>query len=96
MTASQGTELLRAALIAGVAFGLSACANEVKLHPSALAPMMMGGPAVAAPTVVAAVTETSGDRDVTRKSMAAKVLTARALEIVTGLKPDPARLSEHD
>jgi hypothetical protein len=33
---------------------------------------------------------------ISRKSLASKVLTSRALEQVTGLSVDPARLSEHD
>lgn len=34
------------------------------------------------------------DRDPSRKTMASKVLSAIALERVTGRKPDPARLND--
>ncbi len=34
------------------------------------------------------------DRDPSKKTLASKVLSAIALERVTGRKPDPARLSE--
>ena len=34
------------------------------------------------------------DRDPSKKTMASKVLSAIALERVTGRKPDPARLNE--
>lgn len=93
--------MLRATLVAGVAAGVSACANEPQLPRAALPPMMlMGGPATQVAMQPDAVQTPRADAvaslDVGRKSMAAKVLTARALEIVTGLKPDPARLSEHD
>ncbi len=36
----------------------------------------------------------AADRDPGKKTMASKVLTAIALERVTGRKPDPARLNE--
>jgi hypothetical protein len=35
-----------------------------------------------------------GDRDPAKKTLASKVLSAIALERVTGRKPDPARLNE--
>jgi hypothetical protein len=123
--------MLRAALVAGVALGTSACANQSVLtmgHSTALTlkpatnrtavvgqaasrdvvfgpAMMVGGPDVLGPDAEPGVTgftrtdpQAIADQldDLRRKSMAAKVLTARALEAVTGMKPDPARLSEHD
>jgi hypothetical protein len=36
----------------------------------------------------------AAERDPSRKTMASKVLTAIALERVTGRRPDPARLNE--
>jgi starvation-inducible outer membrane lipoprotein len=36
------------------------------------------------------------ERDPSRKTLASKVLTAIALERITGRKPDPARLTELD
>lgn len=36
------------------------------------------------------------NQDLSRKTLASKMLTAIALERVTGLKPDPARLAELD
>jgi len=37
---------------------------------------------------------TEADRDPSKKTLASKVLSAIALERVTGRKPDPARLTE--
>jgi len=99
--------MLRLAVVASAALGVSACAGDVSLTPpKSLAPMMMvGGPelGVGQPTPLsqttlspAATTADDQPLQLARKSLAAKVLTARALETVTGLKPDPARLSEHD
>lgn len=114
--------MLRVALLTGVAFGVSACANEPSITHVGFAPMMMvAGPAAAhriepssasSPSLTGAgqvaVTATEADPsrrtallgasayDISKKSMAAKVLAARALENVTGIKPDPARFSEHD
>ena len=89
------TFLVRAALLSAVASVTSACANE-PLAGSSIAPMMMLG----APVIVAEDAKTgtfpTSDDDISRKSLAAKVLASRALESVTGLKTDPARLSEHD
>lgn len=91
--------LIRSVLVAGLASGAGACANEPLKGPSALAPMMMlNAPAAAAHAQPVADTQTGANtgQDLSRKSLAAKVLASRALETVTGLKADPARLSEHD
>lgn len=107
-----GKAMLRLAVVASAAVGVSACAGDVSLTPpKSLAPMMMvGGPELGigqpASLSQSSLSQTSLPQGATtaddqplqlaRKSLAAKVLTARALETVTGLKPDPARLSEHD
>jgi hypothetical protein len=88
---------LRASLALAAGFGTSACANE-PIKGAALGSMMMlNGTAQAAPApVMAPQPEAASNDDLSRKSFAAKVLASRALESVTGLKADPARLSEHD
>lgn len=90
--------MLRITLVAGVAVGLTACANEPTLPRPGLPPLMLLGAqhSVASEPAEATTSTLSPVMDLARKSMAAKVLSARALEIVTGLKTDPARLSEHD
>jgi hypothetical protein len=73
--------LLRAGVVvvAGVLCGgLGGCANT--------SPISSG----LAPTAQAA----EADRDPSKKTLASKVLSAIALERVTGRKPDPARLNE--
>jgi hypothetical protein len=66
-------------VVAGVLCGgLGGCANT--------APLSSGF----APTAQAA----EADRDPSKKTLASKVLSAIALERVTGRKPDPARLTE--
>jgi hypothetical protein len=47
------------------------------------------GPGIAAPAQAA-----DPERDPSKKTLASKVLTAIALERITGRKPDPARLTE--
>lgn len=91
---------LRSTLVAAAAVATSGCANETVGRGGAGQMMMLsGGPANKNMASVAAetgsVTSTIAD-DISRKSFAAKVLASRALESVTGLKTDPARLSEHD
>lgn len=85
----------RAAMLAAVALGTTACANEPLNGgtPRFAAPMMLlNSQAVAAEAPMAAIPPA----DLSHKSLAAKVLASRALETVTGLQTDPARLSEHD
>jgi hypothetical protein len=68
-----------AGLLAGVLAGvLAGCANNP--------PISTG---FASPAQAAEV-----DRDPSKKTLASKVLSAIALERVTGRKPDPARLTE--
>ncbi len=85
---------------------LGGCASETPLTSTAsfVPAMMLRGPqTVDAPDPVTAHAKASAPAnaadplyDLSRKSLAAKVLASRALETVTGLKTDPARLSEHD
>ena len=93
----HGVSMIRVALISGVALSVTACANEPNRGPRAFGPMML----LNAPAANAAETATLAEpvdpmHELSRKSLAAKVLTSRALETVTGLAIDPARLSEHD
>jgi hypothetical protein len=90
----HGVSLIRVALISGVALSVTACANEPIRGPHGFAPMMM----LNAPAAEAAQLTEPVDpmHELSKKSLAAKVLTSRALETVTGLAIDPARLSEHD
>jgi hypothetical protein len=70
--------LLRTAIVILAGALLAGCANS---QPIAVG---FAGPAQAA----------EADRDPSKKTLASKVLSAIALERVTGLKPDPARLNE--
>ena len=100
----HGVNLIRAALISGVALSVTACANEPMSGPRSLGPiMMLNGPATeAAPLAEPADPKLADPKladpmhELSRKSMAAKVLASRALSTVTGVAIDPARLSEHD
>ena len=79
----------RMMIAVGAAVLLSACANE-KIEPlSQAGHMNLVGAAYAAE----ATDETPA---IPRKTLASKVLSAIALEAVTGLKADPARLGELD
>ncbi|MEQ1695022.1 MAG: hypothetical protein ABL901_04200 [Hyphomicrobiaceae bacterium] len=90
----NGVRLIRVALISGVALSVTACANEPIRGSHGFGPMMMlNGPAPHAAQLTEPVDPMV---ELSRKSLAAKVLTSRALETVTGLAIDPARLSEHD
>lgn len=91
----RGMSFIRAVLIAGVALSVTACANE-PVGGRSLGPMMMlNGPAAVAEASPAA-DKPDPFHELSKKSLAAKVLTSRALETVTGMAIDPARLSEHD
>jgi hypothetical protein len=72
--------LLRGAILVCVGALLGGCANNQ--------PFSTG----LAPPAQAAAAEP--ERDPSRKTLASKVLSAIALERVTGRKPDPARLNE--
>jgi hypothetical protein len=88
------TGFIRATLFAAIACSLGACANEpLNGGQPNFAPMMN----LTSPAAAAEVAPVPGHiDDLSKKSLAAKVLASRALESVTGLKTDPARLSEHD
>ncbi len=75
--------LTRAVFTCLVAILVTACANDA---PNAL----HIGPTASIASANSA--DTSGVAPLPRKTMSDKVLTAIALERVTGLKPDPARL----
>ena len=87
---------IRGTILAAVALGTASCANEPLNSgtPRFASPMML----LNSPAAAAEALAPSGERssDLSHKSLAAKVLASRALESVTGLKTDPARLSEHD
>ena len=68
-------------ILAATAF-LAGCANESSSVLSGLTP------------VTPAYAGGADGQDPTRKTLASKVLTAIALERVTGRKPDPSRLTE--
>jgi hypothetical protein len=69
---------LRGAIIVLAGALLAGCANSQPLSTG------FSGPAQAA----------DADLDPSKKTMASKVLSAIALERVTGRKPDPARLND--
>ncbi|MGE0767846.1 MAG: hypothetical protein AB7L90_15390 [Hyphomicrobiaceae bacterium] len=84
--------LIRSAVVLTLASLSAGCANDApnlasfaSVAPSALA---IATPVMAAPDVSAP------DPTGYRKTMSDRVLTAIALERVTGLKPDPSRLAD--
>jgi hypothetical protein len=87
-----GNVILRVGVIAAAAWTCAGCANErpetsfyyqAGLHPSS-----------AEPPTDADIEAAIESRQAAKKTMGAKVLTAIALERVTGRRPDPARLAE--
>ena len=78
------------AAAAGVALLVVGCAND---SPTAVFGYQAGAPLVG--TAQAGESQPT-DAQLARKTLAGKVLTAIALERVTGRKPDPARFSELD
>ena len=70
--------LVRGAMLILAGALLAGCANSQPLSGSFAAQAQAAEP----------------DRDPSKKTMASKVLSAIALERVTGRKPDPARLNE--
>ncbi|MGE0699046.1 MAG: hypothetical protein AB7O57_08125 [Hyphomicrobiaceae bacterium] len=75
-------------LLAGVAAG---CANDT---PSLAGFASSSSLAIANPAVVTGSLPLGDAKQPHRKTMSDRVLAAIALERVTGLKPDPARLVE--
>jgi len=81
---------LHLAAIAIVALACSACANERVAEPIGYRQAAMH---LAAPLLTPAQ-EVASIAPVQKKTMASKVLSAIALEEVTGRKPDPSRFYE--
>lgn len=81
---------LRAIVIVAVGFSLSACAND---RPDSAA-LATGALALPVAPVKVAAEPLAAPNELPRKTMSDRVLTAIALERVTGLKPDPARLMQ--
>ncbi len=81
----------RASLIVAAGLACSACANQQIGAPGNL--QTAGLQAISSASAAEANAEA---QLLAKKTMAGKVLTALALERVTGLKPDPARVSEID
>jgi len=79
---------LRAVLALGIAVGLTACAGD---KPASA--LLAGMPSVSIPGVVNSA-NAAPPEVMPKKSMSDRVLAAIALERVTGLKPDPARLAQ--
>ncbi len=83
------------ALVAAMTLG--ACANEPMSGRTGFVPAsMLRGPDPVSSAAEPVTAPADPVHELSRKSLAAKVLASRALEAVTGLKTDPARLSEHD
>lgn len=91
--------LVRAVVVLGIALAMSGCASEhptsADLVPGAAMVASAAAPASALSTGAISRAEAASLADpgkMPRKTMADRVLTAIALERVTGLKPDPSRL----
>jgi len=80
--------LSRSAVVLLFALPVAGCANEA---PNITGFTTTSALAISAPSAAMAST---GSQQGYRKTMSDRVLAAIALERVTGLKPDPARLSE--
>ena len=79
----------RAIVAVGLGVVLSACANDQRPDTAGLA---TGSLSLAAARVTSEPIEAPQPQASGKKTMGDRVLTALALERVTGLKPDPARL----
>jgi len=89
---SGGNVLIRITSIATLSMSLAACAQSPMLDASYLG---VGG-LNSAPEVQSVGSIITESEDLDNSTLAGKVLTAIALERITGLKPDPARFSELD
>lgn len=76
--------LLRGLIVGGMVLVCAGCAGETQL-----------GKAFAAPTLTTAALAAPAPGDMPRRTMSDKILAAMALERVTGLKPDPSRLTSN-
>jgi hypothetical protein len=83
--------LKRGAIVLSFAVLVTGCASET---PQIASFTTTSALAVATPLPVAAAAEAPAPVARPRKTMSDRVLTAIALERVTGLKPDPARFRE--
>jgi hypothetical protein len=87
-----GNVILRVGMITAAALTCAGCANERSetsiYYQSGLLPSSP------APTTDADTEAAIESHQAAKKTMGAKVLTAIALERVTGRRPDPARLAE--
>ena len=81
--------LARSALLLSLALLAGGCANDA---PNLAGFANTSALAIASPAV--ALTVPAMSQSTYRKTMSDRVLTAIALERVTGMKPDPARLAE--
>jgi hypothetical protein len=85
--------ILRVGVIVAAGLACAACANERPETSFYYQPASLH-PASSAPASEADVEAAIESRHGAKKTMGAKVLTALALERVTGRRPDPARLAE--
>lgn len=92
--------LVRAVVVLGVALAMAGCASErptsADLVPGAATGASAAAPASAIRTGTISRAEAATFVEpgkMPKKTMADRVLTAIALERVTGLKPDPSRLT---
>jgi hypothetical protein len=85
--------VLRAGVIVAAALTCSGCANE-RPETSLYYQSASFHSAPSAPTTEADVEAAIESGQAAKKTMGAKVLTAIALERVTGRRPDPARLAD--
>ena len=76
---------IRVVIAIGVSVGLSACANE---HPTAAS---FAATPIGMPGMISSASAAPASA-MPKKTMTDRVLAAMALERVTGMKPDPARL----
>ena len=76
--------LIRGLVIGGIALACTACAGDSKLAK-----------ALTAPTLTTSALAAPAPGEMPRKTMSDRVLAAIALERVTGLKPDPSRLTSN-
>jgi hypothetical protein len=76
--------LIRGLMLGGMALTCAGCAGESQL-----------GKALSAPVLTTAALAAPAPGEMPRRTMSDKVLAAIALERVTGLKPDPSRLTSN-
>ena len=83
--------LARSALVLSLAMMAAGCANET---PNLAGFATTSSLAIATPAVAGSNPQQQPSAQSYKKTMSDRVLTAIALERVTGLKPDPGRLAE--